>query len=914
MSLIRSTLTRLSAYSGGLRFSIVTAMCAGLLLPALIGGMVLTHLRLEQVNKEMVSHLDDRTRLRARSQFSPVLYADVEAARRIAEASLLDPQVVRVTVTDTEQHPVLNIERPERRLGESSVAQHNLSGAGTVIGQVELETDDGLKLQEFRQDRRDYFLVFMVQFLLALLLIMIALRRRVLWPLARLTAFSNQIGDGNLEHPPDWRHPDEIGHLAQQLDQMRSSLRTSFAEQHAILGNVQVGVIFVRERTILLANRQAEEIFGYPAGSMRGHSSRIFYLSDEQFTSVGKQAYEAIAETEGRHEAELRLRRSDGSVFWARMRGSAFDAKMPQAGSIWVFEDITERRLAADQLRLSATVFEHTADGVMITDSRQHIVAVNRSFQEITGYSEDEAIGQKPSLLKSGRHDAEFYAELWRSLRETQGWSGEIWNRRKNGEIYPEHLTITAVFDTSGDLDHYVGVFNDITVRKAAEDEIKYLAFYDLLTRLPNRRLMHDRLRQALTASMRHHRHGALMLIDLDNFKTLNDTLGHDVGDQLLMAVAARLGACIRQGDTVARLGGDEFVVILEDLDEDDLAAVQAEGVARKILEHLNEPYHLAVAHNGVRANRYSHQCTSSIGITLFRDQPISVDELLKRADTAMYQAKAGGRNTLRFFDPDMQATVTARAALEVDLRRAIRGQQFLLNYQAQVDSNGRITGVEALLRWLHPDGNLMLPAEFIPLSEETGMILQIGQWVLETACDCLAEWAKRPEMSHLTMAVNVSARQFHHEGFVDQVLGVLERSGANPQRLKLELTESLLVDDVEDVITKMSVLKARGVGFSLDDFGTGYSSLSSLKRLPLDQLKIDKSFVHDILGDSNDAAIAKMIVDLGEGLELTVIAEGVETKAQRDLLAHHGCHAYQGYYFSRPLSLARFERFMKRA
>ena len=288
MSLIRSTLTRLSAYSGGLRFSIVIAMCAGLLLPALIGSMVLTHLRLEQVNKDVVSHLDDRIRLLASSLFAPVMYADVEAARRIAEALLLDPQVVRVTVTDAEQNPVLNIERPERRLGESSIAQHNLSGAGTVIGQVELETDDGLKLQEFRQDRREYFLVFMVQFLLALLLIMIAIRRRVLWPLARLTAFSNQVGDGNLERPLDWRNPDEIGRLAQQLDQMRSNLRTSFAEQHAILSNVQVGVVFVRERTILLANRQTEEIFGYPAGAMRGHSSRNL-LSVRRAVHLGRQ-------------------------------------------------------------------------------------------------------------------------------------------------------------------------------------------------------------------------------------------------------------------------------------------------------------------------------------------------------------------------------------------------------------------------------------------------------------------------------------------------------------------------------------------------------------------------------------------------------------------------------------------------
>jgi len=394
---------------------------------------------------------------------------------------------------------------------------------------------------------------------------------------------------------------------------------------------------------------------------------------------------------------------------------------------------------------------------------------------------------------------------------------------------------------------------------------------------------------------------GALMLIDLDNFKTLNDTLGHDVGDQLLMAVAARLGACIREGDTVARLGGDEFVVILEDLDGDDRAAVQAEGVARKILTQLGEPYHLAVAHNGIRANRYSHHCTSSIGITLFRDHPVTVDELLKRADTAMYQAKAGGRNTLRFFDPNMQATVTARAALEVDLRRAIKGQQFLLNYQAQVDSSGQVTGVEALLRWLHPERQLLPPAEFIPLSEETGMILPSGQWVLESACDRLADWAKRPEMAHLTMAVNVSARQFHHESFVDQVLGALDRSGANPQRLKLELTESLLVDDVEEVIVKMNVLKARGVGFSLDDFGTGFSSYEYLKRLPVDYLKIDGVFIKNLTSNPEDMAVVKSICEIGHYMNKKIVAEFVETQEIWEMLKTVGVDYVQGFGIEMP-------------
>ncbi|MDP2021882.1 MAG: bifunctional diguanylate cyclase/phosphodiesterase, partial [Hydrogenophaga sp.] len=386
---------------------------------------------------------------------------------------------------------------------------------------------------------------------------------------------------------------------------------------------------------------------------------------------------------------------------------------------------------------------------------------------------------------------------------------------------------------------------------------------------------------------------------DLDNFKTLNDTLGHDKGDLLLQRVAQRLVFCVREGDTVARLGGDEFVVMLEGLSENpDEAATQAETVGEKILATLNQPYRLA---------GYENRSTPSIGVTLFSGHQTSIDELLKQADLAMYQSKTAGRNTLRFFDPAMQAMVSERAALEVDLREAVRQQQFVLYYQPQVVEDGRLTGAEALLRWQHPRRGLVSPAEFIPLAEETGLILPLGHWVLETACAQLATWANQPKTAQLSLAVNVSANQLHQADFVDQVLAVLSRTGANAKRLKLELTESLLVSDVEKTIAKMAALKAHGVGFSLDDFGTGYSSLSYLKRLPLDQLKIDQGFVRDILIDPNDAAIAKMVVALADSLGLAVIAEGVEIEAQRDFLAHLGCHAYQGYLFSRPLPLDEF-------
>ena len=439
--------------------------------------------------------------------------------------------------------------------------------------------------------------------------------------------------------------------------------------------------------------------------------------------------------------------------------------------------------------------------------------------------------------------------------------------------------------------------------RLATEEEIRSLAFYDPLTHLPNRRLLLERLRHAMIGSARNERAGALLFIDLDNFKTLNDTLGHDMGDLLLEQVAGRLVHCIREGDTVARLGGDEFVVMLEGLaHEAGDAAAQAETIGRKVLAALNIPYDLA----GRR-----HQSTSSIGITLFDGNRHSIDELMKRADLAMYNAKTAGRNTLRFFDPDMQTVVSARADLERDLREGLQLGQFVLYYQSQRDVNGAFTGAEVLLRWLHPERGLVAPSEFIPLTEETGLIIPIGQWVLESACRQLAAWARTEHAAHLTIAVNISVRQFRQPDFVDQVLQALADSGADARHLKLELTESLLMEDVEGIIAKMSSLKRHGVCFSLDDFGTGYSSLSYLKRLPLDQLKIDQSFVRDVTVDANDAAIASTIVALAQHMGLDVIAEGVETAAQADFLVSIGCCAFQGYLYGKPIPVEQFEQLL---
>jgi len=451
-----------------------------------------------------------------------------------------------------------------------------------------------------------------------------------------------------------------------------------------------------------------------------------------------------------------------------------------------------------------------------------------------------------------------------------------------------------------------LGVYSDITEQKNAEAEIHSLAFYDPLTRLPNRRLLLERIRHSIASGIRHQNHGAILFLDLDNFKTLNDTRGHDIGDQLLIEVANRLQACVRDGDAVARLGGDEFIIMLEGLSEDiQQAAAQADGVAQKILESIRRP---------ILLQGYEHHGSISIGIILFRGQELSEDELLKHADTAMYEAKNAGRNTLRFFDPDMQSKLESRMALEADLRLALSEHQFELHYQTQVLHDQRVIGAEALLRWQHPERGLVPPLEFIQLAEETGLILPIGLWVLETACDCLKAWEGSSSTRDLDLSVNVSVRQFRQPDFVEQVRGALTRSGIDPKKLKLELTESLVMENIQDAARKMRALKEIGVRFSMDDFGTGYSSLSYLTGLPFDQLKIDQTFVRNIGVKYTDQVIIQTIIGMGNNLGMQVIAEGVETEKQRGFLDKYGCPACQGYLFGKPVTLAEFEKSLGRS
>ncbi|MDP2794089.1 MAG: EAL domain-containing protein [Sulfurisoma sp.] len=615
----------------------------------------------------------------------------------------------------------------------------------------------------------------------------------------------------------------------------------------------------------------------------------LFFL----FYLILNRAQRALSDSDNRLVAEAREQ--------ARMQLQHMQALVAWAD---------EQEHVAEELRIAAIAFE-SQEAMFVTDADGVILRVNHAFSETTGYSAEEVVGQTPALLKSGRHDEEFYRNLWQALARDKYWQGEVWNRRKNGEIYPEWQTISAVVDEDGHVSHYVSAFSDITERKQTEAEIQRLAYYDQLTKLPNRRLLVDRINHALASSARRRRHGAILFIDLDHFKTLNDTQGHEVGDLLLIEVARRLLSCVREVDTVARLGGDEFVVMLEDLSEDrNAAANETEMIGENIRGALNRPFTLGSTHHDM-AGAIDYQCTASIGASLFLESKDTIDDLLKHADVAMYHAKDAGRNAIRFFDPAMQATLERRASLESDLRHAMAAGQLELHYQAQVYSSGEVLGAEVLLRWNHPERGRVSPADFISLAEETGLIVPIGRWVLETACHRLKLWEQDAARAGLQLAVNVSARQFRQPDFVDQVQTILRDTGANPARLKLELTESVVLDDVSGTIDKMNAVKRFGVAFSMDDFGTGYSSLSSLKRLPLDQLKIDQSFVRDIATDLGDAVIVRTIIAMARNLGLKVIAEGVETVEQRDFLDHHGCPVFQGYLFSRPLPCQEFEAFL---
>jgi diguanylate cyclase (GGDEF)-like protein/PAS domain S-box-containing protein len=645
---------------------------------------------------------------------------------------------------------------------------------------------------------------------------------------------------------------------------------------------------------VVRASKSVVRLLGYAPDEMIGRRLSDFYCSEAE-----RDDFLARMRANGGHivGGESRLRHKDGHEMWVLTNAHFMrDAAGNVIGVEGTTRDNTERRHAEQELRLAARVLEDSGEAIMITDPHAIVLKVNQAFTRITGYAAGEVVGRNARLLSSGRQNAAFYAGMWRSIKETGYWRGEIWNRRRNGELYPEWLGISSVRDTAGEITHFVGIFTDISERKATEAKIAFLAHHDPLTGLPNRLLLKDRMEQAMAHAERSKRKVALLFVDLDRFKAVNDSFGHPVGDTLLRDAAQRLMGCVRDSDTISRHGGDEFLVILTDLQNPDVPA----QVAAKIMAVLGERFHI---------DAHEANISASIGIAVYPDDGDDFDVLLKKADTAMYHAKAAGRNAFRFYTERMNSDVQERLDLHNALRRAIGQGEFVLHYQPLVDlARGRIVGGEALVRWASPELGLQLPSNFIGAAEHSGLIVPLGEWVLQEACRELANWHEGGRRE-LTMAVNVSSIQFRRGDVEDTVLRALAASGAQPGALELELTESILIDGAEQVLATIRRLQALGVGLAIDDFGTGYSSLAYLRRFAADKLKIDQSFVRGIADDPNDAAIVRALIELAHSLGLKVVAEGVETEAVLNELRRMGCDMVQGFHFSQPLPAADFRR-----
>ncbi|MBI3773428.1 MAG: EAL domain-containing protein [Gammaproteobacteria bacterium] len=542
-----------------------------------------------------------------------------------------------------------------------------------------------------------------------------------------------------------------------------------------------------------------------------------------------------------------------------------------------------------ETLRLAAHVFDSSSEGIVFTDANTRIVAVNKAYTEITGYSREEILGQNPRLFQSHWQDRDFYEGMWHALRSDGHWEGEIWDRRKDGSLYAQWLTINANRDEAGQISHYVGICTDITERKQTQERIQHLAYHDPLTDLPNRLLLQDRIGLAIAEAQRDKTMIAVLFMDLDRFKTINDSLGHLVGDKLLQQVAQRLASCLHEADTISRIGGDEYVIVLPNIAETSKVA----DIAHDILKALSAP---------VLVEGRTFHTSASIGISLYPNDGQDVQTLMKYADTAMYHAKENGRNNFQFFTPQLNLWASERLAMENDLRLALERSEFLIHYQPQVDAiSGRVVGLEALLRWQHPEKGMLLPNRFIPTAEETGLIIPLGEWVLRSVCSQGVLWQQQG-LQPLPIAVNLSAVQFRQADLVQSISRTLDSTGLPPQFLELELTESMLMQQSAPNTAMLERFSSMGIKLSIDDFGTGYSSLSYLKRFPIDRLKIDQSFVRDITTDSEDAAIVTAIIALAHSLEIEVIAEGVETRQQRDFLYRQGCYLYQGYLCARPM------------
>jgi len=678
------------------------------------------------------------------------------------------------------------------------------------------------------------------------------------------------------------------------------ALRESQQMQQAIIDTALDAVIQMdRQGRITGWNKQATHIFGWEYDEVIGRVLSETIIP-ENYREAHQKGMQRVLQGGGSKVLDSRIEieglHKDGHILFVELAVTRIKISEQLEFSAFI-RDVSQRKREEEQLRLAAKVFESTSEAILITDVNNNIVALNEAFTNMTGYGLEDIYGQNPSLLSSGQHDDAFYWEMWQSINDDGIWQGEIVDKHKSGELYDKLMTINVVKNEQGALTHYVSISSDISERKEYDKNVHLLAYYDVLTGLPNRTLLRDRLGQMIASAHRGNGQFALLFLDLDRFKYINDSMGHSVGDKLLQSVAQRLESCVREGDTVSRIGGDEFIILLRETGEEGVGLV-----ADKLLKSLATPFDL----NGQMISTYA-----SIGIALYPAHSTEIDVLMKNADAAMYSAKENGRNNYKFFTPEMHFRANRVFQMEKDLRIALDQDQFTLVYQPQVDlMTGKICGAEALLRWKHPEQGFISPADFIPVAEETGQIIAIGEWVLRTACWRFASWQKQG-MQMFPIAVNLSILQLRQQNLAAIVEATLEETGLAPENLELEITEGIMMGDTKLAMGFLTRMHELGVKMSIDDFGTGFSSLSYLKNLPVHKLKIDQSFVRDIETDASDAAIVRSIIGLGHRLGLKVIAEGVETLEQLDFLRIRGCDEVQGYFFSRPLTAGDFVKFV---
>jgi diguanylate cyclase (GGDEF)-like protein/PAS domain S-box-containing protein len=684
----------------------------------------------------------------------------------------------------------------------------------------------------------------------------------------------------------------ELRREVQERSRIEQALRQSEAKFATVFRTCPeaISISTLDDGVYLEVNEAYERIFGYARAQVIGRSALDLGVWVDALER--KEMVRRLRQHGRVEDFETRIRRGGHEVRIGCLSGEVIELD----GTAYVVvaaRDVTRQKQQEDELRLAARVFESTAEGILITDPAQRIVAVNRAFTDMTGYGEGEVRGRRPTLLGDERHDEAFFAELWNSVHHTGRWQGELWGRSKSGEVRPYLMTVSTLHDEQGVVLNYVAVMRDISNIKQSQQQLEYLANYDALTGLGNRNLFLTQLKVGIERAARHRRGLALIFIDLDNFKVINDTLGHDVGDQLLSEVARRLKACVRQEDIVCRLGGDEFTVYVEDFADPQLLV----STAQRLVQAVSEPYQIT---------GHDIFVTASIGISTYPNDGATISELVKNADVAMYKVKEQGRNGFQFFREDMNARAFERLVFVSGLRRALERNEFRLVYQPQVDLTDRRTrGAECLLRWNHPDLGEVSPGSFIPVAEETGLIVPIGVWVFRSVCEQLSRWGGLRSPGRIS--VNLSARQFRQPDLGDAIRSAVAEAGVSAAMLGVEVTESALIDDPEKASVTLSRLKDMGLAISIDDFGTGYSSLSYLKRFPIDCLKIDRTFVRDIATDPDDAAIVTAIITMAQSLKLDVVAEGVENQEQLDFLRARGCAAAQGFFFSRPLPAEAF-------